>query len=178
MDNFKKIVLPAVVLMLLSGVIALLLSLTYTVTGVGELGDGFTPEELVTYSSMVIPTSSNLTLAETSFVEENFKGAYTPDSGEGIALHVHTHGYDSDGIGILVGFNADGTISGIAIVSSSETPGLGTKIEDPEYLASFVGGNDISAVDTITSATYSSQGVIDGVNYAISILEEVKGGMS
>ena len=51
----------------------------------------------------------------------------------GAAFPVVAHnGYSGD-INFLVGVNSDGVIQGIQILNHSETPGLGAKIQEPEF---------------------------------------------
>lgn len=91
----------------------------------------------------------------------------------GYVFKVTTSGYGGE-IKMLVGIDADSKVSGIEILSLSETPGLGTKVkDDPSYLEQFKGksaeaelvlGTDIKA---ISGATISSTAVTNGVNTAI-----------
>ncbi|MGE4583555.1 MAG: FMN-binding protein [Sphaerochaeta sp.] len=73
-------------------------------------------------------------------------------------------------ISIMAGFEEDGkTLSGIAIVSQSETPGLGARIEEPWFTAQFKGMHapfslagegatkKAGEVDGITGATRTSE---------------------
>lgn len=65
---------------------------------------------------------------------------------------------------------------GVEIVSLSETPGLGARVNNAEYLRQYVGkgsgltiGKEISA---ISGATISSKAVLTGVNTAVAALVE------
>ena len=78
-------------------------------------------------------------------------------------------------IDMVVGVNADGTVSGVSIVKMSETAGLGTKANEPEFRAQFVGTAGDCAVDkdggsiaAITGATVTSRAVSNGVNAAVA----------
>ena len=60
---------------------------------------------------------------------------------------------------------------------ASETKGLGTKVEDPAYIANFIGmtGADQPAtVDVIANCTYSSKGAMEVVAKAITVYNDVK----
>ena len=88
-----------------------------------------------------------------------------------------------DKIRAVVGLSPDGTqITGLKVIGNIETPGLGNKIENPEWTGQYVGldatrdfsvikgprneaNNEISA---ITGATYSSTYVTDIVNDVIN----------
>ena len=83
----------------------------------------------------------------------------------------------------LVAAGADGIVTGVSVVDSSETAGIGTKVTGNEPLSSGVGVLDQfigkSAADgtltvgsnvvAITGATVSTKGVTTGVNAALAV---------
>ena len=81
-------------------------------------------------------------------------------------------GYNGD-VETLISFDTDGCVSGIKIVSMSETPGVGTKVKSESFLEQFFGfDREVSLgedVDGISGATFSSRAVTEAVNYAISL---------
>ena len=80
----------------------------------------------------------------------------------GMAFEGRGMGYQ-DTIELLVGYRPDtGTLSGITVTKSRETPGLGDRIEtDVQFLAGFEGRKPGTLeVDTITGATVSSEAVV------------------
>ncbi len=83
-------------------------------------------------------------------------------------------------IQMMVAMSPDRTIVGVKIVSLSETPGLGTKVNDKTYLAQYAGkGEGLSAsgdVELISGATKSSKAVLSGVNDATAALAARLGG--
>ena len=92
--------------------------------------------------------------------------------------------YSNDGfsgyIGIMAGFNPDGSIYNISVLEQKETPGLGTKMTDPAFNDQFKGKNpeqftlkvkkDGGQVDAITAATISSRAFCDAVDRAYKTL--------
>lgn len=88
-------------------------------------------------------------------------------------------GYGGD-ISILVGLEDSETVKGIIILSHIETPGIGDRIENDEFLNQFIGLNinDVSLkrdggqVDALASATISSRAVVDTVRE--TAMEKVK----
>ncbi len=86
-------------------------------------------------------------------------------------------GYGGD-ITAITGIYLDGKLAGIKVVSNSETPGLGTKIEEEDFSGSFIdksAENELVAVSApsaenevqlISGATISTNGVLSGVNGA------------
>ncbi len=102
-----------------------------------------------------------------------------------LAFEAVVKGY-KEGYDILVGVK-DGKIAGVSVVSvGEETPGLGTKTNDPDFLDKFKGasenvvivksapkaGNEVQAV---ASATYSSKGVANAVNIALNAYNAIGG---
>lgn len=79
-------------------------------------------------------------------------------------------------INMMVGIDTDGKITGVRIVSLSETPGLGSRVADDGFLSAFIGksgsvelGRD---ADVISGSTISSKAVVQGVNNALTALSE------
>ena len=179
---FKEIVKPTLVLVLICAVVAGLLAITYNTTGVGELGNALSPEELLEYVPQAIPDASVLVSTPVSIEHEALLGVYQDEGGAGIAIHITTKGYGGE-LKMLIGLDANGSVTGIAITESMETNGIGTKVTDPKYLANFV-GKSVSVnvqkggagdIDAIANATKTSQAVGTGVNSAFEIYELVKG---
>ena len=99
----------------------------------------------------------------------------------GFAVETYTDNGFSGRFTLMVGFNADGSISNIEVLEHKETPGLGTKMALPAFKDQFKGLNlanipgeqlkvkkDGGTVDAITAATISSRGFCDAVNRAYS----------
>jgi electron transport complex protein RnfG len=64
------------------------------------------------------------------------------------------NGYSKDGITLVVGLSAEGTVKGVSVVSLSETPGLGTKVDSADFLSQFAGftPNDIR-IETVDESS-------------------------
>lgn len=105
-----------------------------------------------------------------------------------LAFEVIVKGY-KEGLDVMVGVK-DGAVSGVAIVSTGEeTPELGTKTDDPEFLDNFKGITEkavivkktptaIGEVQAVTSATRSSNGVANAVNIALDAYDCINGQLS
>ena len=181
MGKYKNIIVPTLTLTIISVLVALLLAVTYQATGVGNIQPGLSDEECAELAGKVIPGASKLAQVPYESDDPDLLGVYQNESGEELALLVQAVGYAGKNtpIEILVGIDPEGTVTGVTVVSSGETPGLGTKIEDEEYLQSYVGiSGSADGVDTITGATFSSTGLRDGVNFALSEFEKVKEAVS
>jgi electron transport complex protein RnfG len=81
-------------------------------------------------------------------------------------------------IELMVAMGTDGMLIGVEIISLSETPGLGSRVDDAEYLAQYSGMsvNKVPAlgedVDAISGATISSRAVLSGVQKALNALKQ------
>ena len=79
---------------------------------------------------------------------------------------------------IAVAFDESGTVSAITVLESSETPGLGSRVEDSDYLSQYVGKgtSELSEgeADLISGATISSRAVLRAFNAATAAYEEVR----
>ncbi len=103
------------------------------------------------------------------------------DAAAGYAVKVSASGSQGT-IVMMVGVNVDGAVSGVSVISHSETSNIGTKITDNEALDSGVGALDQfkgltlpegglvvgGDVDAITGATVTTKGVTKGVNGALA----------
>ncbi|MDE7302711.1 MAG: FMN-binding protein [Oscillospiraceae bacterium] len=67
--------------------------------------------------------------------------------GENAAFEITTDGYSTGGLHVLVGVSPNGAVSGVSIMTIGETPGLGTKVQNPDFLAQFRG---VRYSDTVT----------------------------
>ncbi len=99
----------------------------------------------------------------------------------GVILPAESRGFYGEPVEILILVNTDGEIKNVEIQRHRETPGIGTKIEKPEFLSQFTGegrhlleDNDDalegflkSNIDTVSGATVSSSAVITGVGQAL-----------
>ena len=76
-----------------------------------------------------------------------------------------------DGIGLIVGADVKGNCLGVEITSISDTPGVGTKVNEGNFLFGFKGlnGENVNEYDTISGATISSKAVKQGVAAALAL---------
>lgn len=102
----------------------------------------------------------------------------------GYAVNTNSSKGFSGNISLMAGFRPDGTIIGITVLDQKETPGLGTKMNEPSFRDQFINKNpsefvlkvkkDGGKVDAITAATISSRAFCDAVQRAYNALQ--KGG--
>lgn len=99
----------------------------------------------------------------------------------GYVLKIRTTGYSGE-IVALVGIDRDFRIMGVKILTQNETPGLGAKIIEKNFLAQFIGkpsekiflkvDNKDGEIDAITSATISSRAITNGIRRIIDEFKE------
>ena len=141
-------------------------------------------------------------LPEASGFEEVNLGDYTPsetgvtldslyraDNGGYVVSTVCPEGYGGD-VSVMVGITKDLTVNQVKIMSMSETPGLGAKASEPEFIGQYDGlaagitvvKNTAPAdnqIEAISGATITSKAVTKAVNTALQAAKEantMKGG--
>ena len=90
--------------------------------------------------------------------------------------------YDG-GVSLVVGVAADGTVNGISFTELHETPGMGMRCGDPEFMDQFSGvkvskftlnksGGSTAddTIDSVSGATVSSRAVVNAVNAALDFV--------
>ncbi len=100
----------------------------------------------------------------------------------GYAINTYTKDGFSGNISLMAGFKPDGTIINISVLQQKETPGLGTKMTEPDFKDQFNDKNpsefklkvkkDGGPVDAITAATISSRAFCDAVQRAYNTLQK------
>ena len=87
-----------------------------------------------------------------------------------------------DLIEVMVGVDPDGKLTGISIMTHTETPGLGARIVEPSFTDQFAGldvdTTKLSAeggkVDALSGATSSTVGVVTAVTEALKEFPKIK----
>jgi Na+-translocating ferredoxin:NAD+ oxidoreductase subunit G len=100
---------------------------------------------------------------------------------QAVAYSAAAKGYH-DLIEVMVGVDPEGTLTGISIMTHTETPGLGARIVEPGFTAQFAGLDletaKLSAeggkVDALSGATFSTMGVITAVDTALEEFPQIK----
>jgi electron transport complex protein RnfG len=100
---------------------------------------------------------------------------------QAVAYSASAKGYH-DLIEVMVGVSPEGKLTGISIMSHTETPGLGARIVEPEFTDQFKGLDLDTAklpaeggqVDALSGATSSTVGVIAAVSTALEQFPQIK----
>lgn len=105
--------------------------------------------------------------------------------GSGVALFAETTGY-SGVIRLLLGIDENGTLTGVRVLSHTETPGLGDNIDliKSNWVLNFNGKSlqqpdekgwhvkkDGGQFDSFTGATITPRGVVKGVHEALQLFQ-------
>ncbi len=121
---------------------------------------------------------------ETTQVRQMEAAEYTDETGTvtavyaadgGWAMEVHPSGFGGE-LTLMVGISNTFEVTGVQVISHAETPGLGAVAADKTsageaFRNSFVGKSgtlQVGDIDAITSATITSQAVVNGVNAALA----------
>ena len=184
-SDIPNIIKTAVILFLITGIAALILAVV----------NNFTAPIIAENSAKKQAAAMQNVLKDAEFSEENLaENVDDPDISEiykaqkdgsaaGYVVMVNPNGYNG-AISMVVGIDAEGKVSGIDIISQSETAGLGANCVKDEFKDQFVGkSGEISVVkndqkdneiDAITSATITSKAVTSGVNKALAAAEKLE----
>lgn len=170
---------PTVILFLICLVVSGLLALTYQVTlpQIEKINAQIASEA----RQQVLPDADSFTAFEGD-LPEGVTEYYIADNGAGAVATAQNKSFGGT-LTLMVGFDADGAITGVVITDHADTPGLGTKAMDAEYLkAQYIGKTETenadnikkdSGVQQITGATVSSNGIYGAINNAIAAHSEI-----
>lgn len=140
------------------------------------------PDPDNTTFSTALPLTDEMTAAAGSVTLDSVYEAQVNGAAAGYAIKVIASGSQGK-IEMVVGVDAEGAVTGVSIVSNSETAGIGSKVMENLPTASGVGvlsqfeGKSAADgtlavgdnVEAISGATVSSRGVTNGVNAALAV---------
>lgn len=133
----------------------------------------------------VLPDGNNFEKVEFN-PEENSIVSEIYSAGEaGVVVMVNPKGYGGE-ISMAVGVDPEYKVTGVEIISQSETAGLGANCTKDSFKEQFTGktgdiqvvktGAKDNQIDAISSATITSKAVTKGVNEAIATVKSMRGG--
>lgn len=173
---------PTVILLIICLVISGALAFTYQLTK-GQI-EKINKETADAARLEVLPGAGSFTACDADPLPEGVTEYYYEDTGLGAVATVGNKSFGGT-ITVMVGMDADGVITGVKVTDHSDTPGLGTKAHDSEYLKdTYVGLDALDDVDSIkkdsnvsevTGATVSSNGIYGCVKYALAAYDELGG---
>lgn len=99
-----------------------------------------------------------------------------------LAFQMSVDAYNKDGLNMVVGIE-NGKVSGVVFLKITDSPGIGTKIDNEQFLSQFLGRNEAveiakrphleNQLETVSGATYSAKGAVKGVNLAIETAKKL-----
>lgn len=192
---FKEIIKPALILFIICVIITGALAAVYQVTApiIAER------EELdkIAALQVVLPDASGFEPALLA-ADLSAKGIQVPATVQaiypgtkdgtavGVVVEVAPRGYGG-AVRMLVGVTVDGLLTSVKIMAQNETPGLGTKAADPEFIDQYkalpvdttlqvvkTGSTKQGEINAISGATITSRAVTLGVSEALKLAKEVQ----
>ncbi|GAA0125050.1 RnfABCDGE type electron transport complex subunit G [Clostridium sp. ATCC 25772] len=178
-ENFKL----GGILLIITAIAGLILSVAHSVTMGPILAKE--KEEKVAAMKVILPEAEDFaTVKDVEITEEILGVEAGTKNGKnvGYCINVSSKGYGGP-INMMIGISEDGKIEGVQILSLSETPGLGSKAKEPEFIDQFKdkeatelsvdkeSGSD-DKVLAISGATITSKAVTAGVNNAVKLFNE------
>lgn len=182
--NLKDILIPTVALFAICLVATALLAFTNSATEAKIKANAVETEN----ASRMIVLPSGVSYSEVTALENGVTYCVGTDNSGSEVGYVFTSGAKGYGgtVSVMVGFDLEGNITGVEILSHSETPGLGANATKQEYKDRYIGKNGTLVVDktsnegqnvqAITAATITSKAVVAAVNLASEAFAEITGG--
>ncbi len=149
-------------------------------------------QELAAIAEVVGEFDNNPFAEKMKITTKNKKHKLTmyPARQNGALTSVAIKAYTNTGFGgrieIMAGFNVDGSIKNFKVISSHETPGLGTKVDEPKFKEQFKGfyprrqvlkvKQDGGEIDAVTAATVSSRAVLKALERAFDAFSNFNSG--
>ncbi|QAT43943.1 FMN-binding protein [Aminipila luticellarii] len=187
-STFKEHIKPSLVLVLICLVVSVALSQVHSITL--PLINAMAAKTADQTRTLVLPNATTFTSYEGT-LQEGIIDFYWADNGAGAAITAEANSYGGP-ITVMIGVDAKGAVTGVKVMSHSDTPGLGTKAQTPEYLSQYEGKTaadliadletvgqdtikDNTNLDAVTGATISSNGVYHAVQRALAQFEAAGG---
>lgn len=176
--NFKNVGVPALILFVICVIVTALLGTTNELTK--DIIAETNAANAAKTRMIVLPDAKDFEEADGYFIGKN--------GGEdvGYVFTTESGGYGGK-VKVMTGIGSDGMIKGVAIISHSETPGLGANCTKDSFKDMYkqpakqltVVKNKAAAegeIEAMTGATITTNAVTNAVNEAVSQYEKVKGG--
>lgn len=125
------------------------------------------------------------TLEDGAKIVELYRGVDGDEEIAGYTFKVLAKGFGGD-MEVIVGIDRNGNVDAVRLGSHSETPGLGAKASDEDFLIQFAGKSVKESIEVkkagaladneiqaLTGATITADGVSDAVNLAMQYFNEV-----
>ena len=174
MKFVKDFLIPVVVLTVICAVVSAALVFTYQATK--PIIDEAKNAEANAARAVVLPGASGFEEVELSAQIEGAVDAYKETSGKGYVVTASAQGYGGP-VNLMVGFDENGTITGVKMLEHQETPGFGAKLAEDSYGAGYVGktASDYTEVDGISGASITSKAYKKALGTAFELYSAASG---
>ena len=174
---FKEYISPVLVLVLICFVVTFALAFTYGITA--PIIAENTARAASEARMELLPDADSFSEADAEpkvlepgkvFVVDT----YTADNGAGMVVTVKTNSYGGL-LTAMVGIDKDGAVTGVKVTDHADTPGVGTKAQDPAHLEQYRGPTELlsdqikmdASVNEVTGASVSSGAIHKAVYCAL-----------
>lgn len=186
-NTATEILLFGVVLMAITAIIAGLLAFIHAQTA--PIIAGYEAEKRQVALREIFPEADDFVdaLEHTkdgfAYSDQNISSVYLVyknDEIAGYCVSVSSVGYSSTPIELMVGSDLLNKVTAIKVVNHSETPGIGETViaENDPFFEQFTGQSRpiefSSQITAVSGATFTSDGIKNGVNAALSAVDEVR----
>lgn len=135
-STWESTVKPVVVLSVIALIVSLLLALVNSFTA-PIIEENQKAATLAAYVDVMPTVSSASDLDEvTDFSTENVTGVVKATDGS-IAIKAEEKGFDGGILSVIMGFDTNGTVTGIWVDASTQTKGIGSNVATDSFLAQF-----------------------------------------
>ena len=177
-SNWESTIKPIVVLSVIALIVSLLLALVNSITAPVIL-ENTKRTTLAAYVG-VLPSVSDATELEevTDYTTANVTGVVKAPDG-GVAIKAEESGFDGGTLTVIMGFDANGTETGIWVDASTQTKGIGSNVSNDDFLAQFNGMDGTQNIvmnqdyDAYSGATISSTALFAAINDCINCFNEI-----
>jgi len=175
MRQFKQMMLPVLSLVLIA----------FGMTGLLLLVNQLTAERIqnIMYADLI--AAKQEIFGEVAFTREDFVmdgenlHYYLVEDDDGYLFLTSVSGYGGNMV-VVVGVNPEGEVVGVQVTEHEETPGLGTRVFDYEFVSQFKVSYTASGfvigenIDGISGSTMTVDALVLAVNNALAMFREVR----
>ena len=176
--TWESTVKPIVVLSVISLVVSLLLAVVNSMTA-PVIAENERAATLAAYVDVMPSVSDANTLEEMSgYTTANVSGAVKAEDGS-IAIKAEEKGFDGGILSVIMGFDPNGTVTGIWVDASTQTKGIGSNVATDSFLAQFDGMDGTQNIvmgegyDAYSGATISSKALFAAINDCVNCYNEL-----
>ena len=170
-SNFKALVLPVIVLVVICLVCSALLAVLNNATA-PIIEANTKAETLAAYLSVLPEGTTADDLQDVTVTTANVTGAVKTADGMAVVQSTAA-GYSGNLVTVYAAFDTTGTLTALSVDASTQTTGIGSKTGEESFYGGYVGWSASqqvevgNPVDAIGGATISSRAVVSAINSAI-----------